>query len=396
MGLPRVALGGRDASGVTNARFFLPLAAVVLLLAQCLNHAAADVLISSAGREPAITAAVPIDVMGNGSIVVQSDTDWTTWRYRPWLFSALGSALVSLSGVLPLVLIPLGYYGGDTKEEQVGSGNTLRVMLSFAVGGLLGDVFLHLLPEAWGSLPSSTAGHAFSSRGNGQHIRTGAWVILGMLVFIIVEKFCPERKEENILEESSGKTKEEMANTLNNNIHETRENGDLSVFSKEKRNAMSGNHSPPKKVAGYLNLVANSIDNFTHGLAVGGGFSLSLRVGAFTTFAILVHEVPHEIGDFAILLRSGFSRWDAARAQLITGSAGIIGALAASVGAAAPGEVGVSWVLPFTAGGFLHIALVSVLPELASESDPRESAKQLVGLVAGILLMAALTVIMES
>lgn len=75
--------------------------------------------------------------------------------------------------------------------------------------------------------------------------------------------------------------------------------------------------------------MANCIDNFTHGLAVGGSFLLSMRVGALTTFAILIHEVPHEVGDFAILLRAGFSRWDAAKAQLFTASSGLIGSLAA-------------------------------------------------------------------
>lgn len=85
----------------------------------------------------------------------------------------------------------------------------------------------------------------------------------------------------------------------------------------------------PIQVAGYLNLVANCIDNFTHGLAVGGSFLISFRIGALTTFAILIHEIPHEVGDFAILLRSGFSRWDAAKAQLITATGGIFGALVA-------------------------------------------------------------------
>jgi len=85
----------------------------------------------------------------------------------------------------------------------------------------------------------------------------------------------------------------------------------------------------PKAFPGYLNLLMNFLDNFTHGLSVGGSFLISFRVGALSTFTILVHEIPHELGDFAILLRSGFSRWDAARAQLITAGDGIVGALAA-------------------------------------------------------------------
>lgn len=85
----------------------------------------------------------------------------------------------------------------------------------------------------------------------------------------------------------------------------------------------------PKAFPGYLNLLMNFLDNFTHGLSVGGSFLISFRVGALSTFTILVHEIPHEVGDFAILLRSGFSRWDAAQAQLITAGGGIVGALAA-------------------------------------------------------------------
>lgn len=85
----------------------------------------------------------------------------------------------------------------------------------------------------------------------------------------------------------------------------------------------------PRHITGYLNLMANCIDNFTHGLAVGGSFLVSFRLGAFTTFAILIHELPHEIGDFAILLKSGFTRWDAAKAQMLTSSGGIFGALTA-------------------------------------------------------------------
>lgn len=85
----------------------------------------------------------------------------------------------------------------------------------------------------------------------------------------------------------------------------------------------------PKHISGYLNLLANCIDNFTHGLAVGGSFLVSFRLGSLTTFAILIHEIPHEVGDFAILLKSGFNRWDAARAQLMTATGGIFGALIA-------------------------------------------------------------------
>lgn len=81
------------------------------------------------------------------------------------------------------------------------------------------------------------------------------------------------------------------------------------------------------QIAGYLNLLANGFDNFTHGLAVAGSFIISPRIGLLTTAAILLHEIPHEIGDFVILLRSGFNPWSAAKAQLSTATVGLAGAI---------------------------------------------------------------------
>lgn len=82
-------------------------------------------------------------------------------------------------------------------------------------------------------------------------------------------------------------------------------------------------------MTGVLNLIANSLDNFTHGLAVGGSFLISRQVGILTVFAIMVHEIPHEFGDFAILLSSGFTKFNAGVLQLVTASVGLVGAMVA-------------------------------------------------------------------
>lgn len=106
-----------------------------------------------------------------------------------------------------------------------------------------------------------------------------------------------------------------------------------------------------------------------------------------------MHEIPHEVGDFAILLKSGFSRWDAAKAQLLTAGAGLLGALVAIFGSSVTTamEARTSWIMPFTAGGFLHIALVTVLPDLLQEECPKESIKQFAALIFGIVLMGVMT-----
>lgn len=367
---------------------------------------------------------------------------------HPWLFAGLASILVGLSGIFPLLIIPLD--ATDSFTDGPGA-SMLRILLSFAVGGLLGDVFLHLLPEAWQNDLNNTK--------PGEHVslKSGLWCLCGMLVFIVVEKLfaATEHEEEKETQEEpevkqNGSTKikqieiEEIEKLL---AVERRQRGksigdgicdgngtvtakqlyDTCVFNNNTKGVCCNSaasqargcgskggrwvgrcllreardqalkatkeNTNKKDVAGYLNLMANSIDNFTHGLAVGGSFLVGFRVGVLTTFAILVHEIPHEVGDFAILLKSGFSRWEAAKAQLATAAAGLIGAMTAVIfsGARNSIEAKTSWIVPFTAGGFLHIALVTVLPDLLREPDKLQSLKHLGALVSGIVIMAFMT-----
>jgi len=265
--------------------------------------------------------------------------------YLSWIGALMGTILVGLSGLMPMLIIPLD--AGENLRSEQGS-RSLRLLLSFAVGGLLGDVFLHLFPESYGALSRS---------GKNTHmgyLMMGLWILGGILTFLILEKIFEYSDEES---------------SHNNNNDEKR-----------------------KKIVGYLNLLANCIDNFIHGLAVASSFLASFKMGLITTFAILIHEIPHEVGDFAILLKSGFSRWEAGKAQIWTASVGMLGALAAlSLDSVDSLEARTSWILPFSAGGFLNIALVSVLPELVSETDPKEGMKQLGCIFLGIAVMFCLS-----
>ncbi|XP_049534740.1 zinc transporter ZIP13 homolog [Anopheles darlingi] len=331
--------------------------------------------------------------------------------YVPWMFSLLGSALIGLSGILPMFIIPDPSKSpkGDTAElSDPAESKTLKLLLSFAVGGLLGDVFLHLLPETWEN-ELAAGGNA----GGHPSLRSGLWVLAGLLLFTMVEKIFsgyanvdeanPQPKCVEIatclLRRSGGKLPDNFVGTCGQSGSCDIEDVPNGCFLAGNGNAADAakDEAGHKKVAGYLNLLANSIDNFTHGLAVAGSFLVSLQHGILATIAILLHEIPHEVGDFAILLRSGFSRWDAAKAQLLTAGAGLLGALVAIGGSGATNalEAKTSWIAPFTAGGFLHIALVTVLPDLLDESDPWESVKQFSALLLGIGLMAFMTVYLE-
>ena len=153
------------------------------------------------------------------------------------------------------------------------SNSTLKFMLSFAVGSLLGDVFLHLLPEAYEKLFQEVQSigdkqEALRVLNSGQ-LFIGLWTVVGLLTFVAVEMV-------------------------------------FNADSSDSDSPCDGKEGTQISVSGYLNLLANCIDNFCHGLAVGAAFLVSAKVGIVTTICILLHEIPHEIGDFAILLNSGF------------------------------------------------------------------------------------------
>jgi len=339
-----------------------------------------------------------------------------------WLYSIPAAMLVGSTGIFPLFIFRVE--SGQSLKEAISPSN-LKVLLSFAVGGLLGDVFLHLLPEAWMYVDQHD--HSASTI-------IGLWIIAGLLCFLILEKiFSEEEKireqeedevEANICEkiELTGKVLQN-GNTANGNLKQRKtdskesmkSNGHSNGYTNGQANGHTNGHTNGHingytngnanghiekcdstetdekysrehiKVIGYLNLLANCIDNFTHGLAVAGSFIVSTPVGTCTTFAILLHEIPHEIGDFAILLKAGFNRWDAAKGQLLTASGALFGCL---FGLMAEGAGDASaWVLPFTSGGFIYIALVTIVPDLLKEDNLKESLKQIIAMVCGISIM---------
>ena len=254
--------------------------------------------------------------------------------FQTWIYAFLCSALVGLTGLLPIVLL----------SDKVGE-RRLRMMLSFGCGSMLSNVFLHLLPEAQKRLAAQDSDVHWG------HISLGLWILCGILTFVVLEMFARAVQETDT--ESGDDDKKQIA------------------------------------VAGYLNLLANCADNFTHGLAVGGAFMVDLKTGFLTTGCILLHEIPHEIGDFAILMKSGFDAERAARYQLYTASLGIVGAFLAlgMDGGGGGGPAAGGWVIPFTCGGFVQIALVNVLPDLLKSDSIEDFFIVIGGIVSGIVVI---------
>ncbi|XP_040055059.2 zinc transporter ZIP13 isoform X2 [Gasterosteus aculeatus] len=303
-----------------------------------------------------------------------------------WLLSLVGSIAVGLSGIFPLLVIPIE--AGAALKTEAG-GQRLKQLLSFAIGGLLGDVFLHLLPEAW-ELSRSSGKH-------NHYMTQGLWVIGGLLAFLLLEKMFPDKdSHEDLPSDSDLNSNSASISAFSGKPSASLRNGHHAESWKSPQHQSLQERSQKIKTCGYLNLLANCIDNFTHGLAVAGSFLVSKKVGFLTTFAILLHEIPHEVGDFAILLRAGFDRWSAARMQLSTALFGVLGACFALCAQSPNGtENATAWILPFTSGGFLYIALVNVVPELLEESSLRQSLLQILLIFCGVAVMAVLSAIVN-
>ncbi|CAK8685568.1 unnamed protein product [Clavelina lepadiformis] len=345
----------------------------------------------------------------------QSDTDYphsTSKRSRSfgetvemWTQAILATILISAAPFAILYFVPL-----ESNSEAYQP--LLKVLLSFASGGLLGDALLHLIPHAIHphdhdhdhhshNHDHSDGNHHHNEHGHGHshdHSATtyvGLWVLAGIVTFLAVEKFVRHVRGGHH-HHSDQQVKKTLVNKEVDD-HTSKKSGlrkrVTAMDSAETNNDTSDDDVSDEtlqvesmKVAGYLNLAADFTHNFTDGLAIGASFLGGKSMGILTTITILLHEVPHEIGDFAILVQSGCGKTKAMFLQLSTATGAmagcILGLLAENVG-----EAAVSWILPFTAGGFIYIATVSVIPELLEDSSPKQTAKEIAAMLVGIGMM---------
>lgn len=239
-----------------------------------------------------------------------------------WLYTLASVGVISLVSLVGI--FTLGF-----NQERL--GRTLFYFVSFSAGALLGDVFLHILPEI---MQGDSAG------------AVGAYVLLGIVAFFILERAL-------VWHHSHGEHSEEV-------------------------HAMV-----------YLTTVGDALHNFLDGIAIAAGFLVSIPVGIATATAVVFHEIPQEIGQYAILLHGGWSRAKALCYNFLSALAAVAGALAVLLFFQNTEHVP-AILLGFSAASFIYIALSDLVPELHKESNERRSFLQLLWLLAGIGVMALL------
>lgn len=216
--------------------------------------------------------------------------------------------------------------------------------VSYATGALLGAALLALLPES------------IETAGTGGAHAIGLMLVLGLGVFFCIEK---------------------VVLWWHSHAHAT--------------HSHEHGHAHPdtrEQASGILVLVGDSVHNALDGVLIAAAFLSSTSLGFVTTLAVAAHEVPHRVGDFAILVQAGLSRPRALLFNLATGLASLAGAAIAYF-ALRQSLAALPYAVAFAAAGFLYIAVAGLIPGLQRRSDPRSSAVQIVLIAAGIATIAA-------
>ncbi|XP_015957922.1 IAA-alanine resistance protein 1 [Arachis duranensis] len=367
-----------------------------------------------------------------------------------WL-NALGcSFLVSMASLVCLIILPLIFLQGKPSKAVVDS------LALFGAGAMLGDAFLHQLPHAFGGEHSHSHGDHdhddSSSHGHGHghahsiaDLSTGMSILAGIALFLLVEKVVRYVEENSggasswthghhhhnhnskkkLKDDSNSNTKEEKfldegkdSKQVSNDLKE--DNPAQSESSLRKRTggkATKGKsdnvkasavgssttkssdvkepiRQPSSLVFGYLNLFSDGVHNFTDGMALGSAFLLYGSVGGWSrTLFLLAHELPQEVGDFGILIRSGFSIPKALFFNFLSALVALAGTALALLWGKDPGQS--SLIEGFTAGGFIYIAIAGVLAEMNNNGKTtlRSTAVQIISLAMGMAVALVISLV---
>lgn len=243
-----------------------------------------------------------------------------------WLYALVSVILVSLISFIGVSILAL-----NIKVLN----KTVFYLVSFSAGALLGNAFLHLLPEA---LTNTTIPLIM------------ILVLTGILTSFIIEK----------------------AIRRHSHIHQC-----------DPKHP----HCRPQPYA-YLNLIGDAIHNFVDGLIIAASYIISIPLGIATTIAVILHEIPQELGDFGVLVYGGFKKTRALLYNFLSGITAIAGAITVILLSNATNVA--NYLIPFAAGNFIYIACTNLLPELHKTIKVKDSIIQVMLMTIGIIVMFAL------
>jgi zinc and cadmium transporter len=203
----------------------------------------------------------------------------------------------------------------------------VTLLVALAAGSLLGGAFFHMLPAALGAMPVVAT--------------VFLWAMLGFTVFLALEQFLHWH-------------------------HCHRGDADCT------------------KPLGTLILMGDGLHNFLGGLGVAGAFLIDIRLGVMAWIAAAAHEVPQELGDFGVLVHSGWSKGRALLFNFLSGLTFLIGGLVAY---AAAGRGDIPFLVPFAAGSFIYIGASDLIPQVNRHDTVAGNAVHIAAFASGVALL---------
>lgn len=227
--------------------------------------------------------------------------------------------------------------------------------VSFSIGALLGAAFLALLPHA------ATINHNIDMH------ELGLTILVGLLSFFLLEKMVLWRHcHSNHCEVHTPDIIEEDTHSHpHNHSHAT-------------------GHDDKKDVSGSLIIIGDAIHNLVDGVLIAAAFMTDIHLGVVTALAVAAHEIPQEVGDFAILLNSGFSRSKAMFYNILSSLSTVVGALLAYYSLQNM-QSAIPYMLAIAASSFIYIAVADLIPSLHKRTQLSETIKQITLISAGVI-----------
>jgi len=249
------------------------------------------------------------------------------------------------------------------------------MLVSYAIGAMLGAVFLEILP------------HAFEQAGNVEMV--SATLLFGLLLFFILEKLV-------IWRHCHGDHCEVHAMHTEDNCPESQSHAKKPVGKTFYKLAAQGqiqplisSHSHHHHVhdsgrSGMMIMVGDTFHNFIDGILIAAAFMADIKLGMVTALAIIAHEIPQEVGDFLILLHSGYSKTKALVFNLVSSVATLIGGLTAYYAL----QIVQSWIpiiLALAASSLLYVAVADLIPGLHKRTEIKATIQQVLLISLGVL-----------
>jgi zinc and cadmium transporter len=249
-----------------------------------------------------------------------------------WLLSLTSVVLVSSVSLVGLLMLSL---------ERARAQQLTRLLVSLAVGSLLGDAFIHLLPDAF-------------ERRRRTELTTSLLVLAGILLFFVVEKLIRHQRSSGLEGQGPSAARPELL---------------------------------------MINIIGDAVHNFIDGVLLAASYLVSPALGVSTTLAVLCHELPQEAGDFGVLLHSGLSVRKAVALNVASAGTAVLGTLTTLIVGESVGRGLSDLLVPVTAGGFVYLAAADLIPELQRDRSLTGLVSQVALMWLGIALMAALTLL---